>query len=93
MRLRHVALSALLAVPAHAQPDRAQPDRARLAAAYPAIDSLMRAFAERQHVPGIAYGIVVDGRLVHVGTAGLRDVAARAPGRPTASSRTRAPGR
>ncbi len=74
MRLRHVALSALLAVPAHAQPDRA-----RLAAAYPAIDSMMRAFAERQHVPGFAYGIVVDGRLAHVGTAGLRDVAARAP--------------
>ncbi len=52
---------------------------AKLAAAYPAIDSLMRAFAERAHVPGIAYGIVVDGRVVHRGTAGLRDVAAGAP--------------
>ena len=58
----------------------ADPQRlSRLAAAYPAIDSAMRAFAERTRVPGIAYGIVVDGRLAHVGTAGLREVPARAP--------------
>ncbi len=52
---------------------------ARLGGAYPAIDSLMRDFAERSHVPGIAYGIVVDGRLAHVGTAGFRELASRAP--------------
>ncbi|HEU4629232.1 MAG TPA: serine hydrolase domain-containing protein [Gemmatimonadaceae bacterium] len=58
----------------------ADPQRvARLAAAFPAIDSLMRGYAERSHVPGMAYGIIVDGRLAHVGTAGVRDVAARAP--------------
>ena len=74
----HRLVPALLlgaALPCAAQPTRA----ARLAAAYPAVDSLMRAFAERQHVPGIAYGIVVDGRLAHLGTAGLREVASRAP--------------
>ena len=39
----------------------ADPQRAaKLASAYPAIDSMMRAFAEQRHVPGIAYGIVVD---------------------------------
>ena len=69
-----VALSAPPCV-AQAAPARA----ASLAAAYPAIDSLMRDFAEREHVPGIAYGILVDGRLAHVGTAGLREVASRAP--------------
>ena len=70
----------LLAALAAALPCGAQPTRAaRLAAAYPAVDSLMRAFAERAHVPGIAYGIVIDGRLAHLGTAGLRDVASRAP--------------
>jgi CubicO group peptidase (beta-lactamase class C family) len=52
---------------------------ARLATAYPAIDSLMREFAERSHVPGIAYGIIVDGRLAHVGTAGTRELASHAP--------------
>lgn len=52
---------------------------AKLRRALPAIDSLFRAFAARQHVPGIAYGVIVDGRLLHVGTAGLREVPTRAP--------------
>ena len=52
---------------------------AAIAPALPAVDSVFRAFAERAHVPGIAYGVIVGGHLVHVGTAGLRDVAARAP--------------
>jgi CubicO group peptidase (beta-lactamase class C family) len=61
-------------------PRFSDPERlARLTAALPEIDRLMTAFAERAHVPGIAYGIVVDGKVIHIGTAGLRDVAARAP--------------
>ena len=73
-----------LAVALAPQVARAQalPDEqrmARLATAFPAIDSVMRAFRERAHVPGIAYGIIVDGRLVHVGTAGLREVASQSP--------------
>jgi len=61
-------------------PDFADPDRlAKLSAALPEVDRLMRGFAERSRVPGIAYGIIVDGRVVHVGTSGLRDVASRAP--------------
>ncbi len=58
----------------------ADPQRvAKLSAAYPAIDRLMHGFAERSRVPGIAYGIVVDGRLAHVGTAGFREVSSRSP--------------
>lgn len=52
---------------------------AKLAAAFPTIDSIMREFAERSRVPGIAYGIVIDGKLAHLGTGGLRDVATRSP--------------
>ena len=52
---------------------------AKLATAFPEIDRLMLGFAERSRVPGIAYGIVVDGKLVHVGVSGLREVATRAP--------------
>jgi len=56
------------------------PDRAtRLVAAVPAIDSLFRDFATRSHVPGIAWGLLIDGRLVHIGTAGVRDIANSAP--------------
>jgi CubicO group peptidase (beta-lactamase class C family) len=58
----------------------ANPDRlAQLSAAFPEIDRLMQGFAERSRVPGIAYGIVVDGRLAHVGTAGYRELSSRAP--------------
>lgn len=52
---------------------------ATLSAAFPEIDRLMRAHAERTFVPGMAYGIIVDGRLVHVGTAGLRELSSRSP--------------
>jgi CubicO group peptidase (beta-lactamase class C family) len=58
----------------------ANPQRlAKLSAAFPEIDRVMRGFAERSRVPGIAYGIIVDGRLVHVGTAGYRELSSRAP--------------
>ena len=61
-------------------PSFADPERvARLSAAFPEIDQLMQGFAERSHVPGIAYGIIVDGRLAHVGTSGLREVRSGAP--------------
>jgi CubicO group peptidase (beta-lactamase class C family) len=92
---RFVALLALAALPllpapAHTQqpslssaapPARFEdPERlAKLRSAFPAIDRTMREFAERSRVPGIAYGIIIDGELVHAGTAGLRDVGARAP--------------
>ncbi|HET7187376.1 MAG TPA: serine hydrolase domain-containing protein, partial [Gemmatimonadaceae bacterium] len=38
------------------------------------IDSLMSTFANRAKVPGIAYGIVIDGKVVHIGVAGVRNV-------------------
>lgn len=50
----------------------------RLTTALPAIDRLMSDFATRAKVPGIAYGIIVDGKVIHIGTAGFRDVATHA---------------
>ncbi len=56
------------------------PDRAaKLAAAYPAIDSLFAAMAAREHIPGAAWGIVIDGKLGHIGAAGVRDIATKSP--------------
>jgi CubicO group peptidase (beta-lactamase class C family) len=89
MRIPLAALCALLALApsgARAQTtgdtpsEFADPRRVeRLSAAFPEIDRLMQDFAARSRVPGIAYGIIVDGRLAHVGTAGLREVSSRAP--------------
>jgi CubicO group peptidase (beta-lactamase class C family) len=53
--------------------------KAKLAAAFPEIDRLIAAFMARTHVPGAAWGIIVDGELAHVGVAGFRDLPARAP--------------
>jgi CubicO group peptidase (beta-lactamase class C family) len=56
------------------------PDRvAKLGTAFPAIDSIMRAFAARTNVPGIAYGVIVDGKLAHVGTSGFRELSSKSP--------------
>jgi len=53
--------------------------RARLEAAFPDIDRIFRAFTEQAHVPGAAWGIVIDGELAHAGVSGLREVASKAP--------------
>src|SRR5437867_12920649 len=64
-----------------AEPPRfTDPQRtAKLKSAFDDIDRAFRAFAERAHVPGAAWGIVIDGQLAHTGAAGVRDVAAKAP--------------
>jgi CubicO group peptidase (beta-lactamase class C family) len=49
----------------------------KLRAAFPAVDSIMHAFVAQRRVPGYAYGIVVDGRLVHVVADGIRDTRTR----------------
>ena len=59
---------------AFADPDR----RAKLATAFPEIDRLVAAFMERTHVPGAAWGIVIDGELAHIGVAGYREVPTKA---------------
>lgn len=53
--------------------------QARVIAAIPDLDRLFAAFAERSHVPGIAYGVLVDGQLVHSGAAGFRELATKTP--------------
>jgi CubicO group peptidase (beta-lactamase class C family) len=55
-------------------PDR----RAKLATAFAEIDRMFAGFAKSAHVPGAAWGIVIDGELAHSGAAGVRDVATNA---------------
>jgi len=61
--------------PSFINPDR----REQLATAFPEIDERVRTFLAREKVPGAAWGVVIDGQLVHVGVEGLRDVASQAP--------------
>ncbi len=52
---------------------------AALSTAFPEIDRAMTEFTTREHIPGAAWGVIVDGRLAHVGTSGVRDLATKSP--------------
>jgi CubicO group peptidase (beta-lactamase class C family) len=53
--------------------------RSKLAGAFSDIDGLFREFVAAAHVPGAAWGIVIDGELAHTGAIGVRDVTTKAP--------------
>jgi CubicO group peptidase (beta-lactamase class C family) len=52
--------------------------KAKLTAAFPEIDKAIGDFMARTHVPGAAWGIVIDGELAHLGVAGLRNLETKA---------------
>lgn len=55
---------------------------ARIQALLPAIDKMYQEYAAKNHYPGIAYGLVVDGKLVHSGGFGYTDVARKVAATP-----------
>ena len=62
------------------EPRFADPERARkLAAAFPEIEKMFLERVERQHMPGAVMGIIIDGQLVWVKSAGVADIKSRAP--------------
>jgi CubicO group peptidase (beta-lactamase class C family) len=46
----------------------------KIGATYPVIDRLYKEYAAQNHFPGLVYGIVVDGRLVHTGNIGYTNL-------------------
>lgn len=46
---------------------------------FPAIDKIFKDYAARNHFPGIAWGLVVDGKLVQTGSEGYTDLAKKTP--------------
>lgn len=61
----------------------ADPDRAtKLARAFPEIDKAFLNFAQASKVPGVAWGVIIDGALVHAGATGARDTASNAKAMP-----------
>jgi len=46
----------------------------KITATFPVIDQLYKDYAEKNHFPGLVYGIVVDGKLVHTGNTGHTDL-------------------
>jgi CubicO group peptidase (beta-lactamase class C family) len=73
--LRRLLILITLAVPA---PLAAQ-GTPTIAAAIPEIDRIFEDFQRDSHAPGLVYGIVADGRLVHVKGLGIQDMTAKRP--------------
>jgi len=81
------ALCAMLGAiaPARAQPTPSTPAASMTAAnvtadaAFAAADRLFETYCLDAHVPGLVYGIVADGRLVHVKAFGVQDLETRRP--------------
>jgi CubicO group peptidase (beta-lactamase class C family) len=60
------------------EPRFADPDRARkLAAAFPEIEKMFAERVERQHMPGAVFGIIIDGQLLWVKSAGVAETKSR----------------
>lgn len=51
----------------------------KLQSAMPAVDQIFARYASDQKIPGMVWGVVIDGRLAHVGVTGVRDRETRAP--------------
>lgn len=47
--------------------------------AFPRIEAIFREFAEKRPALGVAYGVVVDGKLAHAGGLGVQNVTTQAP--------------
>ena len=48
--------------------DNARADK--LSEAFPIVDKIFKDYADQNHFPSIAYGIIADGKLIHTGTSG-----------------------
>ena len=74
-RWRASILLACFAMSAAAQPAAPTVSVARYAAADRVVDDYRR----DAHVPGMVYGVVADGRLIHIGSFGVQDIVSNRP--------------
>ena len=70
-----ILATTLLAVSPRAQP----PAPLQLAVIYAQVDQLFKDYMALRHVPGAAWGVIVDGEVRHVGVSGFRDVPSQSP--------------
>ena len=51
----------------------------KIEAFFPIVEKIYKAYAEKNHFPGYAFGIVLDGKLVYSGSGGYTDFAKKNP--------------
>ena len=78
-KLIWIAGAALIAVPASAQQPAAKKAAETAPAGFAAVDKAFADFRAKTPVPGMAYGVIVDGKLAHVRYFGEQDEQGKAP--------------
>jgi len=74
-----LAAGVLFASDAYPPPRFTDPERVRkLESALPEVDQIFRRYAVEKKIPGMVWGVVIDGRLAHVASEGVRDRASKA---------------
>lgn len=68
-------VAVLLAAPGIAR----SPKAAAVASMAPELDLLFADFARANHVPGLVYGVIIDGELAHIRGIGVQDLASNTP--------------
>ena len=48
-------------------------------ATFPVIDKIFKDYADKNHFPGFAFGLVVDGKLLHTSTTGFTELDKKIP--------------
>ncbi len=72
--------TALFASDAYPPPRFTDPERVRkLESALPEVDQIFSRFASDKKIPGLVWGVVIDGRLAHVESVGVQDRSSNAP--------------
>ncbi len=67
-------------VQSYVAPNFQDADRlAKIQAILPEIDRMYREYAEKNHFPGYAYGILLDGQLIYSGSGGFTDLDRKIP--------------
>src|SRR5258707_11558046 len=85
-RMRLTTLVAVVSSATLAASDTYPPPRfadsgrvAKLQSAMPEIDRIFRAYATDKKIPGMIWGVVIDGQVSHLGSFGVRDRTSQAP--------------
>src|SRR5262245_11186257 len=75
-----LAAAMLSASEMYPTPRFTDPERVRkLESALPEIDQIFQRYAADRKMPGMVWGVVIDGRLAHVQSVGVRDRTSNAP--------------
>lgn len=52
---------------------------AQLDSIFPEIDTIYQDYAQKHHIPGYSYGVILNGKLIHSGTGGVTDLTTKDP--------------